>query len=79
LYAERTQELLDGPFQVDALHDRIDELADHIADAVAEDPNGPTVEQWEANVQRLRDGVVTIRSYIEDKVSHGQAPAASVR
>jgi hypothetical protein len=68
LYAEKTRELLDGPFQISALHDRIDELADHVADAVAEDPNGPTFDQWEAAVQRLKDGVVTIRSYIEAKV-----------
>ncbi len=68
LYAEATRDLLDGPFQVDALHERIDGLADHIAEAVADDPNGPTVEQWEAAVQKLKDDVVTIRSYVEAKV-----------
>lgn len=72
-YAEATRELLDGPFQVAALHDLIDELADHIADAVAEDPNGPTFDEWEAAVQRLKVDVVTIRSYIEEKVNAGQS------
>lgn len=76
LYAQRTQELLDGPFQISALHDRIDELADHIADAVAEDPNGPTFDEWQASVQQLKDGVVTIRSYIEAKVTNGEPPAS---
>jgi hypothetical protein len=68
LYAEATRDLLDGPFQVTALHERIDRLAGHIADAVAEDPNGPSFDEWEAAVQKLRGDVVTIRSYIEDKM-----------
>jgi spore coat protein H len=67
-YCEATRELLDGPFQTAALHDRIDKLADHIADAVAEDANGPEVAEWQAAVQRLKDNVVTMRSYIEAKV-----------
>ncbi len=68
LYAKATRELLDGPFRVDALHERIDKLADLIAEAVADDPNGPAFEEWEEAVERLKDNVVTIRSYIEAKV-----------
>ncbi len=67
-YAERTRELLDGPFQTSVLQARIDALAEHIAPAIAEDPNGPTVARWEAAVSKLKDDVVTMRSYIEAKV-----------
>jgi hypothetical protein len=73
LYAEATRDLLDGPFQVTALHDRIEELAEHIADPVAEDPNGPTFDEWEAAVQKLKDDVVTIRSDVEGKVDPGES------
>lgn len=67
-YVEKTRELLDGPFQIDVLHERIDRLAERLAPAIAEDPNGPTVAEWEAAVERLKEIVVTKRSYIESKV-----------
>jgi hypothetical protein len=68
-YAAATRDLLDGPFQTEALNDRIDRIADHIADAVAKDPNGPTLEEWQASVERLKEAVAMIRSDIEAKVA----------
>lgn len=67
-YAERTRDLLDGPFRTSTLHRRIDSLAERIAGAVAEDPHGPTPDEWRAAVDKLKLDVVTMRSYIEPKV-----------
>jgi hypothetical protein len=67
-YAAASQELLDGDFAVDAMNARIDELSDLIADAVAEDPNGPTVSAWRNAVMTLRDTVVDKRAWIEGKL-----------
>lgn len=67
-YAAASQELLDGDFSVAAMNGRIDELRDLIADAVAEDPNGPTVSAWRNAVMTLRDTVVDKRAWIEGKL-----------
>jgi hypothetical protein len=47
---------------------RIDALHDLIAGAVAEDPNGPTMSEWEAGVSDLRDAVVAKRDWVEAKL-----------
>ena len=67
-YAAASQELLDGDFAVDAMNGRIDELSDLIADAVAEDPNGPTVSAWRNAVMTLRDAVLDKRAWVEGKL-----------
>lgn len=68
-YVEATQALLDGPFQIDILHERIDAIAVHIAPAVAGDPNGPSVEAWQTAVDKLKTDVVLMREYIEEQIS----------
>jgi hypothetical protein len=67
-YAAASQELLDGDFALAAMNGRIDELSDLIADAVAEDPNGPTVSAWRNAVMTLRDTVVDKRAWVEGKL-----------
>ncbi len=68
-YVAATEEILADQYRIEAMHARIDALAAHIADAVAEDPNGPTVVEWQAAVARLKDNIVSIRGYIENKIA----------
>lgn len=67
-YVAASEALLDGDFAVAAMNARIDQLADLIDEAVAEDPNGPSVSRWEAGVSDLRDAVVSKRDWVESKL-----------
>lgn len=67
-YAEASRELLEGPFSVETLQTRIDELSALISDAVAEDPNGPAYAVWELRVEQLKKDVLLMRSFIALKV-----------
>jgi spore coat protein H len=67
-YAAASEALLDGDFAVDAMNARIDQLEDLIDEAVAEDPNGPSVSEWQTSVSDLREIVVDKRTYVEGKL-----------
>lgn len=69
-YAAASQALLDGDFAEVAMGARIDQLHALIADAVAEDPNGPTVSDWETGVSDLRAAVTAKRAWIESKLAN---------
>jgi spore coat protein H len=60
-YLAAVQELLDGPFQIDALNAKLDQWSSQIAEAVATDPNGPGQEGWEGAVARLRADLSWLR------------------
>ena len=67
-YAAASEALLAGDFAEGALNARIDQLADLIADAVAEDPNGPSTSEWESAVGALREIVLDKRAWVESKL-----------
>lgn len=67
-YVAASQALLDGDFAVAAMNARIDQLQDLIDQAVTEDPNGPSVSEWEASVEDLRQIVVAKRAWVEGKL-----------
>ena len=66
-YVAASREVLDGDFQISALHARIDTLEQRIADAVTEDPH-VAVSSWQSAVNDLRQSVVAKREYIEAKI-----------
>jgi hypothetical protein len=67
-YASSSQALLDGDFAEVAMGARIDDLHDLIRDAVAEDPNGPTLTTWNTGVSDLRAAVTAKRAWVEGKL-----------
>ena len=67
-YVEESQALLAGDFSVAALNARIDALTAIVDEAVAEDPNGITVAQWQAAVEELRATVVAKRNHVAAKL-----------
>ena len=67
-YAAASEALLAGDFAVDAMNARIDQLEALIADAVVEDPNGPSVSEWQSAVDALREIVVDKRAWVEAKL-----------
>jgi spore coat protein H len=67
-YAAASQALIDGDFADAAMNARIDQLRDLIDEAVAEDPNGPSVSAWNAAVTDLRQIVMDKRAYVEGKL-----------
>ena len=60
--------MLDGPFRVENLHERIDELGDLISEAVAEDPNGPALREWELAVSEMKREIVLMRGKIVEQI-----------
>jgi hypothetical protein len=64
-YVAAVRDILDGPFQVEAMRANLDRWKAQIADAVAEDPNGHTVAQWTSAVQNLRTNLATLRAQME--------------
>jgi hypothetical protein len=67
-YAAASRELLDGPFELERLRNRIDEYSELIAETVSEDPNGPSEILWEGAVNKLKSDLAPMRSYIEGKI-----------
>jgi spore coat protein H len=67
-YVVESEALLAGDFSLAAMNARIDELAALIADAVAEDPNGIDVAEWDAAVASLRDIVAAKRDHVAAKL-----------
>jgi hypothetical protein len=69
LYSEATRDLLAGAFEIEALHDRIDEIAQLIEPAIRNDPDGPNVSEWQASVEKLKLDIMSMRSYIESRIA----------
>ena len=67
-YVEASRRMLDGPFRVENLHERIDELGDLISEAVAEDPNGPALREWELAVSEMKREIVLMRGKIVEQI-----------
>lgn len=63
-YQAATAELLAGAAAPGLLEARIDALRDQLADAVAEDPNGPGTAAWQAAVTELRADLAGFRSRV---------------
>ncbi len=69
-YAAATRELLDGAASLDTLEAHLDAARDQIHDAVAEDPNGPALADWEAAAQELRDELPALRARVEAQIGN---------
>lgn len=67
-YVDESQALLAGDFSIAAMNARIDALSALVDEAVAEDPNGITVAQWQAAVEELRATVVAKRDHVAAKL-----------
>lgn len=67
-YVAATREFFDGPFRLDALAARLDRWQAQIAPAVAEDPNGPGTGTWQAQLQKLRSDLPSLRARIEQQI-----------
>ena len=64
-YLAAVQQLLDGPFQIDAINQKIDRWSAQIADAVANDAHGPSVNTWQAALTTLKSNAVVMRERIQ--------------
>jgi len=67
-YVAATASLLDGPFQTDAMFERLDRWSAQIADAVAEDPNIDGFTQWEFAVGDMKAELIDARQGLVDKL-----------
>lgn len=67
-YVTESQALLAGDFSIAAMNTRIDALAAIVDDAVAEDPHGVTVPEWQAAVKNLRTTVIAKRDHVASKL-----------
>ncbi|MBN2191264.1 MAG: CotH kinase family protein [Polyangiaceae bacterium] len=65
-YLDAIRELLDGPFQLDLMNEKLDRWAAQIADSVAADPIGPSTEAWESGLALLRSDLATLRQRLEN-------------
>lgn len=59
-YDEVVVELREGPADLDALNAEIDRLTELLAEEVASDALGPTVQEWEAGITDLREDLVVL-------------------
>jgi len=61
-YDVALQSLLEGPFAIGATEDAIDRHAALIADAVAVEPGGESVERWRAEVAMLKHNIALLHA-----------------
>jgi hypothetical protein len=74
-YDAALQTLLEGPFSVDAARAAIDRHAAFIADAVAADAGGESVERWQSEVAMLKHNVPLLHARARAR-RNGLTPAA---
>jgi hypothetical protein len=60
-YLAAVQNLLDGPFQIDVINQKIDRWSAQIADAVAQDTHGPSINTWQSALTALKSNAVVMR------------------
>jgi hypothetical protein len=72
-YREAARELLDGPFAVDAMMERIERNAAAIRPEARRDPHGPGADQFEQEVGFLRTQLPLLRRRLEHLVSGATA------
>ena len=65
-YLAAVQQLLDGPFQLDAINQKIDRWSAQIADAVAQDTHGPTVSGFKGALSVLKSSAITMRERMQN-------------
>jgi spore coat protein H len=69
------ESLLDGPFSAPVVEEAIDRHAAFIADAVAVEPNGQTVERWQSEIAILKQNIPTLHARARAR-RQGVTPAA---
>jgi hypothetical protein len=68
-YLDATRVFLDCSYRLEVLNGKIDHYRAQIAAAVAEDPNGPHIDEWTGAVQGLRADLATLRGQLEAAVA----------
>jgi hypothetical protein len=74
-YDQALDEVLAGPFSVTAAESAIERHAAFIADAVAAEPGGQTVERWQAEVAMLKHNIALLHARARAR-RQGLTPAA---
>jgi len=64
-YKAAVDDLLAGPFALDKMRADLERWKSQIAEAVAEDRNGPTMAEWTSAVQELSADLATLRAQME--------------
>jgi hypothetical protein len=67
-YVEETQVLLDGPFSVAAMEEKLNRWAEQIAETVTEDDNGPGQTLWLSAVEQLRIDIPELRQRVLEQI-----------
>jgi hypothetical protein len=74
-YDRASVALLEGPFAIDTARAAIDRHAAFIADAVATEPGGPSVERWQSEVAMLKHNIPLLHARARAR-RNGLTPAA---
>ena len=64
-YLTAVQQLLDGPFQLDSVNEKLDRWSAQIADSVATDTHGPGSQGFQNNVAYLKSNVALLRQRLQ--------------
>jgi spore coat protein H len=74
-YDRAAAALLEGPFAIDTAREAIDRHAAFIADAVATEPGGQSVERWQSEVAMLKHNIPLLHARARAR-RNGLTPAA---
>jgi hypothetical protein len=64
-YLAAVQQLLDGPFQLNSVNDKLDRWSAQIADSVATDTHGPNSQAFQNAVVSLKSNVALLRQRLQ--------------
>jgi len=65
-YLAAVQQLLDGPFQLDSINQKIDRWSAQIADAVAQDTHGPSVSAFGNSLSVVKSSAIVMRERMQN-------------
>jgi spore coat protein H len=68
IYEKYARELLEGPFNLDNLYQKIDTWAAQISDSVKTDKYGPGFSAWKKGLQDLKDALAVLNQRLADSL-----------